>query len=89
MRVRSANYRQKANEKKASFNSIQHITEEEKRAANEKVDSALQHALGEIDKATTKSGVDSAKNAGLTAINGVSATADSNASAKREPQTKS
>ena len=66
----------KANEKKASFNSIQHITEEEKRAANEKVDSALQHALGEIDKATTKSGVDSAKNAGLTAINGVSATAD-------------
>ena len=78
----------KANEKKASFNSIQHITEEEKRAANEKVDSALQHALGEIDKATTKSGVDSAKNAGLTAINGVSATADSNASAKRELQTK-
>ena len=66
----------KANEKKASFNSIQHITEEEKRAANEKVDSALQHALGEIDKATTKSGVDSAKNAGLTAINGVSATAN-------------
>ena len=69
----------KANEKKASFNSIQHITEEEKRAANEKVDSALQHALGEIDKATTKSGVDSAKNAGLTAINGVSATANANA----------
>ena len=66
----------KANEKKASFNSIQHITEEEKRAANEKVDSALQHALGEIDKATTKSGVDSAKNAGLTAIGNVTATAN-------------
>ena len=71
--------RRKAQEKKTSFNSIQHITEEEKRAANEKVDSALQHALGEIDKATTKSGVDSAKNAGLTAINGVSATANANA----------
>ena len=44
--------------------------------------------MGEIDKATTKSGVDSAKNAGLTAINGVSATADLNANAKRELQQK-
>lgn len=66
----------KAQEKKNGFNTIQHLTDEEKQAAIQKVDDALQHALGEIDKATTKSGVDSAKQAGLTAIGNVTATAD-------------
>ena len=58
----------KAQEKKNQITTTPHLTNEEKTAAIKKVEAAVKTAEGEIDKATDQSGVDSAKNDGLTAL---------------------
>ncbi|WP_314514299.1 DUF1542 domain-containing protein [uncultured Streptococcus sp.] len=67
---------QKAQAKKEELAKVQHLTKEELDEAKGKVDAALTKAEGEVDKATNQTGVTSAKEAGLTAIGNVTATAD-------------
>ena len=67
---------QKAHAKKEELAKVQHLTKEELDEAKGKVDAALTKAEGEVDKATNQTGVTSAKEAGLTAIGNVTATAD-------------
>ncbi|KPL43421.1 hypothetical protein SPSSI3_02485 [Streptococcus pseudopneumoniae] len=67
---------QKAQAKKEELAKVQHLTKEELDEAKGKVDAALTKAQGEVDKATNQTGVTSAKEAGLTAIGNVTATAD-------------
>ena len=67
---------QKAQAKKEELAKVQHLTKEELDEAKGKVDAALTKAEGEVDKATNQTGITSAKEAGLTAIGNVTATAD-------------
>ena len=80
--------RQKAQAKKEELAQVPHLTKEELDEAKGKVDEALRKAEGEVDKATNQAGVTSAKDAGLTAIGNVTATATANSQAKQALQQK-
>ena len=75
---------QAATAKKGSFDSIAHLTAEEKAEAVKQVDAALNDAKSKVNAATTKAKVDEAKTNGLGSINGVSATAATHQAAIRE-----
>uniref|UniRef100_UPI0021C8C552 DUF1542 domain-containing protein n=1 Tax=Streptococcus sp. Marseille-Q5619 TaxID=2972780 RepID=UPI0021C8C552 len=75
--------RRKADEKKNALAGTPHITNEEKEAANRQVEAAVTAAEAEIDKAKTQTDVENAKQAGLTAIGNVTATADSNSTSNQ------
>lgn len=59
---------QAATAKKGSFDSIAHLTAEEKAEAVKQVDAALNDAKSKVNAATTKAKVDEAKNDGLSAL---------------------
>ncbi|MTV91767.1 DUF1542 domain-containing protein, partial [Streptococcus pneumoniae] len=66
---------QKATDKKNGFDGIQHLTDEEKKAAIKKVDDALEKAKTAIDAATNQAGIDAAKQEFETTLNQVNPTA--------------
>ncbi|WP_148255718.1 DUF1542 domain-containing protein [Streptococcus pseudopneumoniae] len=70
-----------ANTKKASFDTVQHLTTEEKKAAIKKVEDALAEAKRKVNEATDQAGVERAKQAGESAINQITATATTNSNA--------
>lgn len=72
-----------ANTKKASFDTVPHLTTEEKKAAIKKVDDALAEAKRKVNEATDQAGVEKAKNDGIGEINKVSATATTNSTANQ------
>ena len=80
--------RQKAQAKKEELAQVPHLTKEELDEAKGKVDEALRKAEEEVDKAKNQAGVTSAKDAGLTAIGNVTATATANSQAKQALQQK-
>ncbi|CJD41964.1 surface anchored protein [Streptococcus pneumoniae] len=82
----TAEVERKANEKKNSFNSIAHLTDDEKRTANQQVEAALDKAKKAIDAASTQTEIDNAKQTFDTELSRVSpkATAHTNATAEVE-----
>ncbi|WP_173273272.1 DUF1542 domain-containing protein, partial [Streptococcus sp. 563] len=66
-----AELEQKAKEKKATINGLEHVTTEEKAIATNQVNQALEKAKTNVGNASNKAGVDSAKNSGIQEITNV------------------
>ncbi|WP_173264372.1 DUF1542 domain-containing protein, partial [Streptococcus sp. 3109] len=79
---------QKAQAKKDSFNGIQHLTDEEKTAANQQVEAALDKAKKAIDGASNQRDIDAANQTLDTELGQISPTAEANKSAKLDAEQK-
>ncbi|VNM35769.1 surface anchored protein [Streptococcus pneumoniae] len=79
---------QKAQAKKDSFNGIQHLTDEEKTAANQQVEAALDKAKKAIDGASNQRDIDAANQTLDTELGQITPKAEANKTAKAKAEQK-